>query len=303
MQLNLRQIEVFRAIMLTGSISGAAKLLCVSQPAVSRLIAYAESRLGLTLFERIRGRLYPTPEARRLFVEVGAVYQGVQRFNEVAGDLVEKRSGSLHLVVSPSLGQTLVPIAIAKFRARFPDVKIHLQTLVSPHLAQALLMQQAEVGIANALKIDHPNLEVSPIYENRLVAVLPVKHPLANRKALHVRDLAGSQLIGYGRDTPYGQLIEQMFEAETDVPRLAVEVQFAYIACAMVQAGIGVGIVDQLAVLGRTWADIVVRPILPSAMMTVNLLHLRLAPLSLLAQDFIECLISLKYSGLRAISR
>ena len=55
MQLNLRQIEVFRAIMLTGSISGAAKLLNVSQPAVSRLIAYTESRVGLMLFERIKG--------------------------------------------------------------------------------------------------------------------------------------------------------------------------------------------------------------------------------------------------------
>ncbi|CAJ3076526.1 LysR family transcriptional regulator [Burkholderia pseudomallei] len=63
MRLNLRQIEVFRAIMLTGSISGAAKLLHVSQPAVSRLISYAEQRLGLALFERIKGRLYPTPEA------------------------------------------------------------------------------------------------------------------------------------------------------------------------------------------------------------------------------------------------
>lgn len=84
MKLNLRQIEVFRAIMLSGSISGASKLLFVSQPAVSRLIAYTEQRLGLMLFERIKGRLYPTPEARRLFVEVTALYQNVQRVNEVA---------------------------------------------------------------------------------------------------------------------------------------------------------------------------------------------------------------------------
>lgn len=64
MRINLRQIEVFRAIMMTGSISGAAKLLNVSQPAISRLISYTETRVGLVLFERIKGRLYPTPEAR-----------------------------------------------------------------------------------------------------------------------------------------------------------------------------------------------------------------------------------------------
>lgn len=302
MQLNLRQIEVFRAIMLTGSISGAAKLLNVSQPAVSRLIAYTESRVGLMLFERIKGRLYPTPEARRLFVEVDAVYQGVQRVNEVASDLVEKRSGTLRLAVSPSLGQTLLPMAVAKFRERFPDVKIHLQTLVSPHLAQALLTQQAEVGVATIFKLDHPNLEVRPIYEDRLVAVLPATHPLADRKELHVRDLAELNLIGYGSDTPFGQLIEQMFEGEGMAPRLSVEVRLTHIACAMVQAGAGVAIVDELAVIGRVWPDVVVRPILPATVMPVNLLHLRFEPLSRLAQDFIETLANLKYHSLRAIS-
>lgn len=302
MQLNLRQIEVFRAIMLTGSISGAAKLLNVSQPAVSRLIAYTESRVGLMLFERIKGRLYPTPEARRLFVEVDAVYQGVQRVNEVASDLVEKRSGTLRLAVSPSLGQTLLPMAVAKFRERFPDVKIHLQTLVSPHLAQALLTQQAEVGVATIFKLDHPNLEVRPIYEDRLVAVLPATHPLADRKELHVRDLAELNLIGYGSDTPFGQLIEQMFEGEGMAPRLSVEVRLTHIACAMVQAGAGVAIVDELAVIGRVWPDVVVRPILPATVMPVNLLHLRFEPLSRLAQDFIDTLANLKYHSLRAIS-
>lgn len=302
MQINLRQIEVFRAIMLAGSISGAAKLLNVSQPAVSRLIAYTESRIGLTLFERIKGRLYPTPEARRLFVEVDAVYQGVQRVNEVASDLVEKRSGTLRLAVSPSLGQTLLPMAVAKFRERFPDVKIHLQTLVSPHLAQALLTQQAEVGVATIFKLDHPNLEVRPIYEDRLVAVLPASHPLADHKELHVRDLAGMNLIGYGSDTPFGQLIEQMFQCESIAPRLSVEVRLTHIACAMVQAGAGVAIVDELAVIGRIWPDVVVRPILPATVMPVNLLHLRFEPLSRLAQDFVDTLTTLKYHNLRAIS-
>ncbi len=86
MKINLRQIEVFRAIMLARSISGAAKVLNVSQPAVSRLVAYTEQRLGIQLFERIKGRIYPTPEANRLFMEVDSLYQYVTRVNEVAED-------------------------------------------------------------------------------------------------------------------------------------------------------------------------------------------------------------------------
>ena len=93
MRFNLRQIEVFRAVMVTGSISGAARLLAVSQPAISRLLAYTEDRLGLKLFERIKGRVQPTPEARRLFAEVDQVHQGVLRVNNLAQELRERGTG------------------------------------------------------------------------------------------------------------------------------------------------------------------------------------------------------------------
>ena len=74
MALNLRQIEVFRAVMITGSIRGASELLFVSQPAVSRLLAHTELRVGFALFQRVKGRLYATPEAKKLFREVESVY-------------------------------------------------------------------------------------------------------------------------------------------------------------------------------------------------------------------------------------
>ena len=157
MKLNLRQIEVFRAIMISGSISGASKLLFVSQPAVSRLIAYTEQRLGLMLFERIKGRLYPTPEARRLFVEVTALYQNVQRVNEVADNLAENREGQLRLSCSPSLGQSLLPRAIARFRRQFPEIRIVLQTLIPAVMEQSLLTQQVELGVAY-MPVNHPSL-------------------------------------------------------------------------------------------------------------------------------------------------
>lgn len=301
MLFNLRQIEVFRAIMLTGSISDAAKLLNVSQPAISRLLSYTESRIGLVLFERIKGRLYPTPEARTLFAEVDAVYQRVQRVNEVTRDLVEKRQGTLRLAVIPSLGQTLIPMAVAKFREQFPDVKVSIETLISAEVAQSLLTQQAEVGVVTSAA-SHPSLYAKPIYENHLVAVLPATHPLANRTEVHTRDLLGLDLIGYGSETPLGRLVGQMFSSVGGTPRLAVEVRFTHMACAMVQAGAGVAIADELAVIGRIWPDVVVRPILPSTRMSVNVLHYHLEPLSLLAQDFIRVLAATKYHSLRTIT-
>ena len=96
MKLNLRQIEMFRAIMITGSVSGAARMLSVSQPAISRLLAYTEDRLKMRLFERVKGRVQPTPEARRLFAEVEDVHRGVLRINDLAQELQRRGTGALN---------------------------------------------------------------------------------------------------------------------------------------------------------------------------------------------------------------
>lgn len=132
MMMNLRQMEIFRAIMLTGSISAAAKLLHVSQPAVSRLIAYTEQRIGLVLFKRIKGRLYPTPEADRLFIEIRTLFQSVERVNEVAEDLVEQRIGHLRIACSSNLGQSLLPKAIKTFSDKHPLPHIIMHTSAPP---------------------------------------------------------------------------------------------------------------------------------------------------------------------------
>src|SRR5271154_2441336 len=106
--MNLRQIEVFRAVMLAGSVTDAARLLRVSQPAVSRLLRHTEDRLGMPLFKRTKGRVYPTEQAQVL---------------------AESRSGRLRIAVSPSLGLAFVPKAIALFCKPRPKVKISLEVL------------------------------------------------------------------------------------------------------------------------------------------------------------------------------
>ena len=133
--------------MISGSISGASKLLYVSQPAVSRLIAYTEQRLGLQLFERIKGRLHPTPEAHRLFEEVNALYQSVQRVNEVAENLAQNRGGQLRVSCSPNISQHVMPQAIAIFTKSHPEVRVVLHTHIPHVMTQALITQQIELGV------------------------------------------------------------------------------------------------------------------------------------------------------------
>ncbi|WP_312997859.1 LysR substrate-binding domain-containing protein [Achromobacter animicus] len=289
MQLNLRQIEVFRAVMTTGSISGAAKLLFVSQPAVSRLLSHTEQRLGFALFERIKGRLYPTPESRQLFREVETVYAGVRRVEELASELSERRSGILHLVSSPSIGHMLVPLTISRFREAHPDVKVTFQPLTQQPLTQMLLDNRAELGVV-ILPVQHPNLLTQPIGQARLVCICPYNHPLAHRSLLSIGDLLPYPLISYGGDTPFGMLVEQMYHEAGQARRLAVEVSSPQNACSLVQAGAGIAIVDEFSVKSRTQGDFVVRPIDQAKILTASLVQSRFEPLSQLAQAFVEVL-------------
>nr|WP_315297407.1 LysR family transcriptional regulator [Raoultella terrigena] len=293
MRLNLKQIEVFRAIMLTGSISGAAKLLHVSQPAVSRLIGYTEQRLGLSLFERIKGRLYPTPEARHLFIEVNSVYLGVQRVNEVAEDLIQNRMGHLRIACSPSLGQGLIPNAIAKFHRTLPDTRVILHTMIPDVLLQAVLTQQVELGIA-FLHEGHPNVQSRVLYENHLVVALPATHPLTAKNTINVEDLVGQPFIGYGSDIPIGQIVRQLFNNEGIVVRPIVESQQIHVACALVQAGVGIALIDEITASGPVWTNVVFRPLSPTAKTPISIIYGMYEPLSRLAQEFISTLESIQ---------
>ncbi|MGE0803564.1 MAG: LysR family transcriptional regulator [Lautropia sp.] len=300
MGLNLRQIEVFRAIMLTHSISGAAKLLNVSQPAVSRLLSHTEQRLGLMLFDRIKGRLYATPEAKRLFAEVNSVYQGVQRVNEVAADLIENRGGCLRIGSSANLSQSVMPRAIAEFCREHPDVRIELQTLSPDALIEALLTQSIELGIAY-IPTSHPNLRVQHLYENRIVALLPASHPLTARREIRVDDLVGQSFIGYTSDIPIGQLVRQLIDSAQASLQARLEVQQVHIACALVQAGVGIAFVDEQTVGSGPWQGVLVKPVVPAVPAPVQIFHALYEPLSRHAKMFIETLHRQKQSGRRGI--
>ncbi|MGH8758203.1 MAG: LysR family transcriptional regulator, partial [Burkholderiales bacterium] len=153
--------------MATGSVSDAARLLHVSVPAVSRVLSHTESRLEFPLFERIKGRLFPTSEARRLYQEVELVYRGVRRIGDLTHELAERRHGLVSIVSSPSIGQMLIPLAIAQFCEGNSDTRVHFQSLSHELLKERLLNRQSDFGVS-ILPVDHPNLHTTPIAQSRL---------------------------------------------------------------------------------------------------------------------------------------
>ncbi len=289
MQLNLRQIEVFRAIMITGSISGAARLLGVSQPAISRLLAYTEQGLRLQLFERVRGRVQPTPEARRLFAEVEQVHRGVMRINDLADELRERGTGSVRIVASPSAGHTMVPDAIAELRRRFPDLRVEFETLTLLDIVARIAGTRAELGVS-VLPVDEPSVTAEVIAEGQLMVVMPADHPLAALRGVRPKDMAPYKLIGFGPQTPYGHIVEQALASSPEPIKVSTVVRFTPVACAMVRSGAGLAVVDEFVMRGQPWPDIVARPLLPRSRMNAYLLMPRFEPPSHTARVFADIL-------------
>lgn len=286
--LNLRQIEVFRAVMITGSINGAAQLLYVSQPAVSRMLSHTEARIGFKLFERVKGRLYPSPEARCLFNDVESVYRDIQRVNTTLHNLVQQRQGVLRIASSPSLGHQLVPDAIGAFRQCNEEIMVSLECMRHVLLRDRLLESQADLGIS-LFPIDHPNLRAIPLSYIRVMVVCPVDHPLTKTPPEQLPDaLADVPFIGYSADTPFHHFMMKAFERVGLPYRPSIDVDSPHHACALVKNGTGFSVVDEISYRASGPERMAVLPILNEERLTISLVHLRNEPLAQFAQVFID---------------
>jgi DNA-binding transcriptional LysR family regulator len=289
--MNLRQMEIFRAVMSTGSVSDAARLLHVSVPAVSRVLSHTESRLGFALFERIKGRLHPTAEARQLYQEVEQVYVGARRIADLAQKLGHRRAGMVSVVSSPSIGMQLVPQAIAQFHGEHPEVRLRFHCLSHELMKSQLLGGLVDVGIST-LHMEHPQLTTRTIASSPVVCICPWNHPLASASAssVSVADLLQYELIAYPHDSPMARCIEALFGAHGEIAPLGIEVGSPQNACALVHAGAGVALVEEFSLQSWPKGHFRMLRVDDAEPILADLVYLSTAPLTPPAQSFVNCL-------------
>ncbi|MGZ9981189.1 LysR family transcriptional regulator [Bordetella bronchiseptica] len=285
-KLSYRQTEMLWAIVTAGSISGAARLLNISQPAVSRMLAQTEKQLGLNLFERVRGRLQPTPEVRILFEEIEKTQRMMQRVNDLADALAGHGAGVLRLTSIPSLAQYLVPRAVARFQRTHADILLRLNATALPHLINDVLHGEAELGLV-VMQADHPFLTSLPLHTGRMVAAIPRSHPLAERGQVTLADLSPHPHIVVGTRMPYGMLVQSAFEQAGLPCRMCADVPWSQLACALVNAGAGIAIVDEFTVMKNIWPEIAIVPLAEDIPLHISAVHANNRPLSRIAAEFI----------------
>lgn len=259
--MNLRQIEVFRAVMRAGTLSGAAEVLHVSQPAVSRLIRYLESKLQVALFERSGGRLHPTPEALALMREIDSAWRGIDRVKMYAEQLRHGVSDTLRICTNLSTALDLLPRAVAELKRRMPGLHIAMEIGTQTQITEQLLNGECDIGLAAFVQHQHPALTHHLIGEGNVMCVMAADHPLATRKSIRLRDLHDYDVLSFGTETAHGKVVEALLGSRTGPYKATVDVRFAYIACSIAAHGWGIALVDDLSVASFRDARLVAVPL------------------------------------------
>lgn len=239
---------MFRAVMSSGGASNAARLLDTSQPAVSYQLKMLEQALGFPLFERVRGRLLPTREAKALSVEVNRHFVGMDEINRAAAHLKGQEVDQLNVGVLPALAFTVMPEVVARFRKQFPAVKVSLQTLSSPVIKDGVATGRFDVGFV-ASEVDTLGVRSSEFASHAAVAVVPAGHRLAGRAWLQAKDLRGEPLIALNPEDATRRPIDEALRKQRVVPNVVAETPYALGVCVLTEAGVGIGLVNPLAVL------------------------------------------------------
>ena len=288
--LTLRQIEVIRAIMMAGTVKGAAELLGVSAPGISRVMKHTESQLGLRLFSRTHGRYVPTHEARDIFSQVSGVFRSVENLQYSIEALKTGASRTVSFGAVPSIGHNIFPKAVKSLRARFPELKLNLNMLKIEEAADYLLLRKGEMA-ALSYKLDHPGLVMQPLYSGRLMAVVPDTHLLAESPVISLRDLVRETLIGIEPNDPYGQILATPFRQNDLSFEFTIQARTGQTVAALVGQGLGVAVLDELTLSGpMPLPGITVRPILePTTFRTYAAFNAE-QPRSIFADSMVEFL-------------
>lgn len=245
--LTLRQIEVIRAIMVTGTIAGAAKLLNVSAPGISRLMKYTEDTLGVRLFNRRHGRYVPTPEARNIFDLLDNIHGKVEDLQIAIERLGKGEGRELSFASVPSIANVMVPRAVERLRRRFPELALEVDILKIEQAIDYLLLGRGEV-VAVSSRFDHSIIDFTPLATGRLLCIVPLDSELAGKSSISPAEIVEHTLIGIDPHDPYGHIMTEIFRREELSYRMNIKARFGTTVASLVAAGLGLAVIDEFTV-------------------------------------------------------
>jgi DNA-binding transcriptional LysR family regulator len=292
--MRLRHIEVFNAIMLTGSVSAAARLINITQPAVSRTLQHAEIQLGFPLFQRAKGRLTPTTEAQALYPHIERLFAQLDEVQRLAANLrTGSDAGELRILTVLALSYEVLPRALKAFRQKHPGIAVTVESLHSPQIMSALLRQEADVGFAFSPAV-HPSLTQETLADSRMVCVAPkgmLPRALVRNGSAALHDLVKLPVVGLDSRDPVGTSLSQACrQAGVGFQQAVVTVQTYHAALAMAHHGLGVALVDGCTAASADHGKVDVLALEPRIPVPIRALRFAERPDSVAVRGITRCM-------------
>lgn len=260
MNFTLRQLRAFATLARTRSFTRAAAELHLSQPALTVQVRELESALGLKLVDRNTRRVQLTGIGRELLPVFERVLGDIRAVAENARELASGDRGTVLVAALPSLCSRLIPQAIARLARTHPGVTVKLQDTVALRILAAVRSEEADIGIGS-FGLLGAGFETTPLLEDRMVAVMPRRHPLAAKASLTMREAAAHPLVLMDTQSSVRAVVESALLGESATAAPAYEVTYMSTAVGFVQAGLGVAILPATALELGLAKGIVTRPI------------------------------------------
>jgi DNA-binding transcriptional LysR family regulator len=276
---NLRQLEVFEAVMRTGSVSEAARALSVSQPAVTKSLRLAEQAAGFVLFRRVRGRLFPSPEAETLLPQVERMRSDLGAISLLIRQLRDGNAGSVTVAAVGSVAHPFITPAVAQFTRERPNIRVEVMILPTATVADRVAQSQADFGVVHQ-PTDNPYLDGEVICQAEGVCVMPKKHPLAQRRTVAARDLLNEPLICYREDTAIGWLVRKALSAAGERRDVDIVINQSQQALDLVEAGAGLAVMDPFLLLAASRPALTGVPFRPAIPNRLRIIRARERPRS-----------------------
>ncbi|MBW6425684.1 LysR family transcriptional regulator [Rhizobium sp. XQZ8] len=258
--MEIKQIEVFLAVMSAGSITGAARLLDRSQSQVTRLIQELEASIGFALFERSGPRITPTSKAVAFHADAERFLTGIGQLKERAKTIASAELAPIEIAAIPAFASGLLPLALAEMPAELLPRNIHLRSISAEAAVQSVLARTADFCVAS-LPIEHPGLEVHGLFQAPCVAAIASDDPLAARSSISASDLADRCIITMANPFRLRRRVNQALEAAAVRPSMIVDSNAAINALQLASTGFGVAIVEPATAYGIQLKNVEIRPL------------------------------------------
>lgn len=267
--LGVKHVQAIHAVILTGSVTGAAEKLHVTQPALSNRLRDAEERLGFELFERRAGRVVPNANAMLLFEEIERSFVGLQHINNLCERIRQQRRRRLSIACTPAFAATVLPRVLAACREQAHDVFFAVESRSAEQVVALVNSRKADIGFALDTP-PFPGVCNEMLAETPIVCYLPAHHRLARRgHTVGAQELMDEPMISLSRNEGVEQITAHAFHAYGGLPAAVAECPAALAACAMAGAGVGFVLFDPLIMTVLDPQLVVARPFEPA----INLVY------------------------------